>query len=358
MTVRRLEKPVTPGNPANLLVLVPDGHRGQDLGAAGNREIRTPNIDALAGQGVRFSHAYANTTVCTPSRGSMLTGVMPLRHRAVANDLSIRTDIPTIATELRDAGYATGYIGKWHLDGVPRTRFTPPGSRRLGFDALWEAWNCQETAFGARYYRDSDPAVRRYEDYAPFAQAGSATRFMAAHSREPFALFVSWTPPNVQCENVLATYRSRYDRSRLTLRPNVRGPEPGSPEDTSIGPTAPVTDAIIRETLACHYASITAVDEAVGRILRSLERLGLADRTVVVYTSDHGRPVWSHGYNRSELPWEESALVPLVIRAPDKLPAGMVSPVMTGLVDLTPTLLELLGRPPPPDLDGGSWMTN
>ena len=338
--------------PLNLLVVFPDGHRGQDTGLAGNRQVSTPNIDRLGAEGVSFTRAYANSTVCTPSRASMLTGLYPVNHRAIANDLPVRTDVPTIATELGQSGYATGYIGKWHLDGVPRDRFTPPGPRRLGFDDFWEAWNCQEDTFGARYYAD-DPVVRHYEDYAPFAQADAAIRFMETHRRDPFVLFLSWTPPNASCKGLPEEYLRHYDPGALSLRPNVFS--------NAIEPTlgyAPSRNRAkareVREALACHYAYITSLDEALGRVLCALDELDLTERTIVVYTSDHGRPVCSHGYHRSELPYEESSRVPLVIRAPGKLPSGVTTKVLTGLVDLTPTLLDLLGHPVPPDMEGAS----
>ncbi len=341
-----------PDRPMNVVVVFPDGHRGHDLGHVGNRQVMTPNLDRLARESVCFQHAYATSTVCTPSRGSLLTGLHAAHHMAMANELPVRTDVPSIGTELRDHGYATGYIGKWHLDGVPRDRFTPPGPRRLGFDSLWEVWNCQGDTYGARYY-GNDPQARRYEQYAPFAQAASAIQFMETHRSDPFALFVSWTPPNANDSGVPTDYRRLYDPGSLSLRPNVFGAE--------IEPTlghAPADnrdrEAEIRANLACHYAFISSLDEALGRILKAMDRLQLAEQTIVVYTSDHGRPVWSHGYNRSELPYEESSRVPLIVRAPGRLGAGVSSTVLIGLVDLVPTLLDLMGIAAPESMNGKS----
>src|SRR5690242_11433163 len=112
---------------ANLLFLFGDEHRRGAVGCAGNPDVQTPNIDGLATDGAWFSHAYANTPLCTPSRGSLLTGAWPARHRAVECDLPIDPRTPSIANTLNRIGYQCGYVGKWHLGGWPRTRFIPPG---------------------------------------------------------------------------------------------------------------------------------------------------------------------------------------------------------------------------------------
>ncbi len=116
----------------NILFVFADQMRGMAMGCAGNPQVITPNLDRLAAQGTRFSHAYANIPVCGPCRGSLLTGQYPLTHRVVANDLPLPEDAVTVGELFKAAGYRTGYIGKWHLDGIPREKWTPPGPRLLG----------------------------------------------------------------------------------------------------------------------------------------------------------------------------------------------------------------------------------
>ena len=350
------------GRPPNLLFVFSDEMRGADLGHAGNPDAQTPHADRFAATGVSFVNAIANCPVCTPSRGSMLTGRHPLAHHALSNDVPIRTDLPTLGTLLRDAGYATGYIGKWHLDGLPRFRFTPPGPRRLGFDDFWAVWNCHHDYFKGTYYRDT-PEVQRITGYEPFAQTDMAIEFMEQQQTRPFALALSWGPPHGPLELVPDEFRRRVDPAQLTLPPNIDpdtmprwalsiavppwAPEPGVTTRFDGNP-----EQRIRESLACYYAGITALDVCFGRLLDSLERLGLADNTVVVYTSDHGSMHWSHNRIRKQQPWEETIRVPLLIRAPEQLPCGQSSEVLASTVDLLPTVLELLGEPIPASLDG------
>ncbi|MFH0964286.1 MAG: sulfatase [Planctomycetota bacterium] len=350
--------------PRNLLLVLADEMRGGDMGHVGNGDVLTPHTDRLAREGVSFTNAIANCPVCTPSRGSLLTGVHAHRHCALANDMPIRTDLPTLGTVLRDAGYATGYIGKWHLDGLPRDVFTPPGPRRLGFDDTWAVWNCHHDYFNGRYYADT-PEVRRIGGYEPDGQTDLAIEFMERKRGEPFALVLSWGPPHGPLELVPDEYRRMYDPGKITLSPNVR---PDRTDRYTLSVAVPPWEPTegcrtrldgemeerIRESLACYYAAITALDHNLGRLLDALARLGLAENTIVVFTSDHGGMHWSHGRIRKQQPWEESIRVPLVIRAPGRLASGLKTRVLTGMVDLMPTLLDLLGRASPEGLDGSS----
>jgi len=324
--------------PFNLLFIFADQMRGQDMGHSGNPDARTPNMDRLAAEGVTFTNAIANCPVCTPSRGSMLTGLHPLHHGAVANDIPIRPDIPSIGTILRDAGYRTGYIGKWHLDGVPRDRFTPPGPRRLGFDDYWAAWNCHHDYFNGRYFEDT-PEPRSFEGYEPDGQTDLAIRFMERYRNDPFLLVLSWGPPHDPYGKVPDEFLKMYDPVRLTLRPNVAA---GGNEEG------------VRRTIASYYAAITALDANLGRLLAALERLGLAETTAVLFTSDHGDMLWSQGYQKKQKPWEESIRVPLIIRAPGARGNGTACTRIVEFVDIYPTLTDLAGLKPPKGLEGRS----
>ena len=165
-----------------------------DVRCAGNTDVISPNTDRLAAEGIRFTHAYANTPACTPSRAIILTGKYSLSNGTVANDLPLRESEITIGNVLKDAGYRTGYIGKWHLDGIPRDKFTPPGERRQGFD-FWAVWNCSHAYYGAKYFRD-DPTPIKIDGYEPVAQTDLALEFLDADDDRPFCLFLSWGPPH------------------------------------------------------------------------------------------------------------------------------------------------------------------
>jgi len=334
--------------PINLLLIFADQMRGHAVGCAGNAQVRTPNLDRVASEGLLFRNAIANTPVCTPSRGTLLTGLSPIAHGALTNDIGIRTDIPSLGTLLGDAGYRTGYIGKWHLGGVPRDRFIPPGPERLGFDDFWAAWNCHHRYFRAPYHLDTEE-VRFFQGYEPDAQSDLAIGFIERYKDDPFALVVSFGPPHAPYDQVPERFLRMYDPRHLQLRENV----PPEPPD------------ILRsrsEIIAQYYAAVTALDADVGRIMQALERLGLAQRTLVVFTSDHGDMLWSQGMEKKEQPWEESISVPLIMRCPWLFSSPRVTEVLTGIMDIAPTLLDLLrigipigtqGRSVVPFLDAG-----
>jgi len=326
----------------NLLFVFADQMRGMDLGCAGNPEVRTPNLDRLAGEGLRFTHAYANCPVCTPSRASLLTGRYPLTCRVIANDLPLPEEEVTLAEILKEQGYRTGYVGKWHLDGVPRARFTPPGPRRQGFD-YWAVWNCAHDYFNGQVFRDTPDPIS-LPGYEPVGQTDLALEFLQQADDRPFCLFLSWGPPHDPYEQVPDAYKSLYDPLQLTLRPNVRPIQPG-PHDLS-GQRDP------RTTLACYYAHITALDEQFGRLMAFLDEHRLADNTLVVFTSDHGDMLWSQGRMKKQQPWEESISIPFLVRGPGITPTGGCCDLLFSVVDMAPTLLAWMGFPVPEPMEG------
>ena len=328
--------------PPNLLFVFGDQHRGMDMGCAGNAEVWTPHMDRLAAEGASFARAYANCPVCTPSRGSMLTGRYPLSHRACANDLPMPTDQRTIAHVARDAGYRTGYVGKWHLDGVPRDRFTPPGPRRQGFE-FWAAWNCAHAYLRGRLFRD-EPVPVALDGYEPVGQTDLALEFLAADDGRPWCLFLSWGPPHAPYDQVPDSYKALYDETTLTQRPNVR-PEPHEPF-RALG------RGFHPRALADYYAHITALDEQLGRLLDALDASGRTDDTIVVFTSDHGDMLWSHGMQKKEQPFEEAIRIPFLVRWPPRVPAGSAPDALISPVDFAPTLLALMGLAAPDAMEG------
>lgn len=330
-------------SPPNLLFVFADQMRGMDLGCAGNPEVKTPHFDRLAAEGMRFSQAYANCPVCTPSRASLLTGRYPLSCRAIANDLPLPEEEVTLGEILRGHGYRTGYVGKWHLDGVPRARFTPPGPRRQGFD-FWAAWNCAHDYFSGKVFRDT-PEPIPLAGYEPAAQTDLAIEFLSQPDDRPFCLFLSWGPPHDPYEQVPPEYRAIYEGGPpITLRPNVQ-PIPPGPHDLS-GQRDP------RATLSCYYAHITALDEQFGRLLAALEQRHLAENTLVVFTSDHGDMLWSQGRMKKQQPWEESISIPFLLRGPGLVPAGSCCDLLFSVVDMAPSLLGLMGLEVPAAMEG------
>lgn len=326
----------------NLVFVMSDQQSWDMLGCYGNRDIRTPNLDALAAAGVRFNHCVSCSPVCTPYRGILFSGQHPLRTGAIENDLQMLPGRGTYLGEiLRDAGYRTGYYGKWHLYGGDRVRGIPPGPYRYGFDHEFLVNNCTLLFDAPRaYYWDQDGVTRKlYGDWEPYAQTRQAMEFLDRHAGGPFALFLAWHPPhNWGREHegyaAPADLLALYDPAKLTLRPTVT--------DTPK----------VRRGYQGHMAMITSLDRAFGRLMEKLQEKGVAENTIVVFTSDHGDMLWSYGWTQNKGRAEHlSCRVPLLVRWPAKLKPG-VSDLLIGTFDLMPTLLGLLGLPAPQTCQG------
>ncbi len=314
--------------PHNLLVIFGDEMRAHAMGCSGDPNVRTPNMDMLAAEGCRFDRAYTNTPVCTPARAMMLTGLYSTGHGAMINDLPVRTDVPTIARTLGDSGYRCGYVGKWHIAGIPRTKFIPPGPERLGFDDYWAVWNCHHDYLVAKYFLD-EPEPVFADGYEPTVQTELALGFIDDHVENhpdsPFCAFLSWGPPHSPYVPWPPGSEGLYDPAAIELPPNC-----------------PETEEH-RQDLAGYYAHTTALDAELGRILDHLSERGLADDTLVVFTSDHGSMLGSQGHYNKQQPWAESVRIPLIMRAPGLIEEGTTSDLLFGLMDFTPTMLGLLG---------------
>ncbi len=318
----------------NLIILMPDQMRGQAMGVAGNPQVHTPNIDRLARQGLFLPNTFANSPVCSPARATIMTGTYPHRHGLIVNDLRLREDRTTLAELLADAGYATGFVGKWHLDGGRRMPgFVPPGPRRQGFE-FWAANECNHNHFDSIYFHDTDEpvAIKRFEIEVWMDEA---IRFIRKNRDRPFFLWWACGPPH----NPYAApprFEKLYDPARLTMRPNWQ-------EHVRFGS---------REDVARYYAAITAIDEQVGRLMQLLSELKLADDTIVMFTSDHGDMLGSHGSAFKCKPWAESIRVPGIIRFPRRIRPGQRRETLLSHVDFLPTLLSLCGIPLPDHVQG------
>lgn len=348
----------TPGRP-NILVILPDQMRGSAMGIAGDPDVQSPHIDRLAREGILFKRTYANVPVCCPARAILLTGTYPHVNGMVANDLRLRESEITIAEILRDAGYRTGFVGKWHLDGGPREPgFVPPGPRRQGF-GFWAAYECHHQHFLPYYFRDT-PEVILVPKFEPEASCDFAVEFLTAQPRDkPFFLMVQMGPPH-DPYGAPDDYMRRYDPEKITPRKNWR---PGS----EVRPGANAIPAKYRrpdmpggtyvktggkEELAAYCAAITALDDQVGRLLRTLKETGQDENTIILFTSDHGDMLGSHGMRRKRKPHEESAGVPGILRWPARIPKGRTVDTLFSHIDMPATLLGLAGLPVPANFQG------
>lgn len=321
--------------PPNILFVFSDQHRAADLGCYGNAEVRSPRLDRFAAEGLRFENAISNAPLCVPARGGLLTGRYPLRHGAWTNDLPVRPEVPSVAKALGTNGYRTGYFGKWHLGGIPRDQPIEK-ERRLGFEA-WKACNCDH-AYLNSYYDDEENHRHPIEGYDAATYTGFAEEFIrrGAENDRPWAAWLSWGPPHDPYFEVPEEWLRLYADRRLPLRPNV----PGSIVDR-LDLDRHWDRATVEGNLHGYYAHVSALDALFGRLLDALDATGQAENTLVVYTSDHGDQLGSHGWTNKQLPYEESIRVPLLVRGPNV--AKGVSEALIGLTDLPVSLLAHAG---------------
>jgi len=323
----------------NLLFVFSDQQSSDMLGCYGNDQIITPRIDACAAAGVLFRHCVSSCPVCTPYRGMLLSGQHPLGNGCLVNDVQMLPAGRThFAEVLRDAGYQVGYVGKWHLHGGRRDRPVPAGPLRYGFDTEFFTNNCS-LAFSARdaFFWNDDGRRVPLGRWEPDGQTDQALAFIDRHAGRPFALFVSWHPPHDWAGGyeAPANCAPRYDEVRIRLRPGCA--------DTPRS----------RREYRGYMALCTNLDGNFGRLLDKLDELDLAADTLVVYTSDHGDILRSHGIQdwHKSRPEHVSARVPLILRWPGRLPSR-ASETLVGTLDLMPTLLGLLGISAPATCQG------
>jgi arylsulfatase A-like enzyme len=323
----------------NLVYIFADQWRAQDLGYMGNKEVRTPNLDKLSRQSVNFTNAVSTCPVCSPYRASLLTGQYPLTHGVFHNDKPLRPEVTTIAEVYRDAGYQTGYIGKWHVDGHGRESFIPR-ERRQGFD-FWKVLECTHEYNDSKYYGNKD-SLMTWDGYDAFAQTKEAVRYIDEQKKgSPFILFLSWGPPHDPYRYAPEKYKKIYaDLNKLTLRPNV--------PDTF--------QKKARTDLSNYYAQITALDDCMKEILKALHRNKIDENTILVFTSDHGDMLYSHALQKKQKPWDESIRVPFLIRYPEKLgKLNRTVELPISSPDIMPTLLGLSGIKIPETVEGNDF---
>ncbi|WP_414664766.1 sulfatase family protein [Horticoccus sp. 23ND18S-11] len=343
----------------NIILLLPDQMRASAMGVAGNPDVQSPHIDQMAREGIRFKRTYANVPVCCPARAILLTGTYPHVNGMMANDLRLRESETTIAELLRDAGYRTGFVGKWHLDGGPREPgFIPPGPRRQGFE-FWAAYECHHQHFLPYYFRDT-PEMILVRKFEPEASCDFAVEFIKAQpAGRPFFLMMQMGPPH-DPYGAPDEYMKRYDPEKITPPKSWQPNSEIQPARNAIPPRYQRPDlpggSYVRtggkEEIAAYYAAITAIDDQVGRLLQTLKETGQDENTIILFTSDHGDMLGSHGMRRKRKPHEESAGVPGIIRWPAKIPAGRVVDTLFSHVDMPATLLGLAGLTVPKHMQG------
>jgi len=321
-----------------VVFLLADQWRAQATSHAGDPNAKTPNLDQLAQESVNLTNAVSSCPVCSPYRGSLMTGQYPLRHGVFLNDVQLSPEAVSIAKVYKEAGYETAYIGKWHLDGPGRSNFIPR-ERRQGFE-FWKALECTHNYNNSFYYSDENVKLK-WEGYDAIAQTREAQKYIREHPGDkPFLLFVSWGPPHAPYQTAPEKYKQMFRAENIQLRPNV-------PVDANVK---------AKHILAGYYAHIAALDDCVGWVVQTLKDCGLAQETILVFTADHGDMLQSHGMMKKQKPWEESVRVPFLLRYPALLgPKGKEIDMPISTPDIMPTLLGLSELPIPDTVEGSNY---
>jgi uncharacterized sulfatase len=335
---------------------------------AGNPALGTPNIDRLASEGMRFDRAYTCAPVCGPARSAIFTGLYPHTNGVLGNDMAPHADLPTLGQRLQDAGYKTGYIGKWHLDG---SDYFGDGRCPPGWDP--EYW------FDGRNYLESLPdeqaqlLSREMHDPASVAKHGitaefthahrtaeKARAFIEAHREEDFFLVVSIDEPHHPfiCPE---PFVSAFDDFEMEV--------PNAKDDLSTKPRVQqewARHVAGRRTLDIregkhwlkhprYFSCNSYSDHEVGRVVEAIDHH--TPNALVAYTADHGDTFGHHGLDsKGPALYEEIANIPFILRCPSLIEAGSVSPHPVSHIDLAPTVLDFFGIKPPPLLHGESLL--
>ena len=373
----------------NLLLIWTDEQRADTMACYGNSYIQAPNLDRFAAGAFVFEHAYCTQPVCTPSRASILTGLWPHTHGCIQNNTPLPEEHPTLAEMLGSSAggdaYHCAYYGKWHLgdeivaqrgfeewlsieDDIYRPYYSRPEylERRSDYHhyLVRQGYEPNATAKdGARVF-SRDFAAQLPVEHNKAAYLGrEAARFIREQPRDrPWVLSVNFLEPHMPFTGPLDDL---HDPSQVPVGPafgvapatNVARKKQQNAarfRENGFGGLPLKTETDWRLLRARYYGLVTLVDRAVSEILEALEVSGQAENTVVAYTSDHGEMMGDHACLTKGITYEEAIRIPLLIRVPWLSQAQTRIPGRVSLVDLAPTLLELLGQAPPSHVQGVS----
>ncbi|MEW4528720.1 sulfatase-like hydrolase/transferase [Maioricimonas sp. JC845] len=330
----------------NVVLIMTDNHGPWSLGCYGNEDVRTPHIDRLAEEGALFTRAFANNAVCSPTRATVLTGLMPCQHgvhrylgggaaQVGPDAYNMLEEFETIPSLLVDAGYTAGLTGKWHLGGnmEPQEGFT--------------YWITKPHGSSAGFYNQQvieNGEIRREPQYLTELWTDHAVRFIEQNREQPFFLFLAYNGPyglgGAMREPIRNRHRDYYADHDLPSFPRT---EP-QPWNHNYGEW--IGDLQIARKYA---AEVSGIDDGVGRVMETLRKLGLDENTLVIFTADQGLSGGHAGYwgmgdhTRPLTAFDWTMTIPLIIRQPGRIPAGQRIDNLVSNYDLFPTLLSYLG---------------
>lgn len=349
----------------NIVLIVADDWAHMDLGIAGHPLLKTPNLDRLARQGVRFTRAFTPNPICTPSRAALLTGQDCWTNGCYFFGMPIRRESKHFAQILSCAGYETFYTGKWHNDGLPSQRGFSLG-KYIGGGGPGPAGHSKPVVkdFGGGNKRQ----IERF-DSELFTDASVEFLDSRQLNDKPFLLFASymtphdpWTPPG--------KYAAMYEPQAIDLPPNfmprpMNGSKPfryytdwhgENLRDEKQMVPFPRTAEGVRDVRSRYYGTITHDDEQIGRILRKLDEKRLTENTLVIFLADHGISLGAHGISGKQTMYEEGIRLPLIVRYPRLKRGSAENSDLASIIDIFPTVCEAAGINVPDSVEGRSLL--
>jgi len=347
-----------PADRYNLVVIHTDEHNFRTLSCYrrlmdreqalmwGDAVVQTPHIDWIAQHGALCTSFYATTPVCSPSRGALVSGRYPQNTPVTKNNIPLDDEIVTFAELLKRQGYATGYAGKWHLDGTGKPQWAP--QRRFGFAdnrfmfnrGHWKQLEMTQQGPRVKARRNGRPTYSvegaDEQSFTTDFLVDRAVEFIAAHQNDPFCYVVSIPDPHGP-DTVRPPYDTMFQDQQYQTPRTFDKPQEAVPNWAR--PAGRFLD------MSSYYGMVKCIDDNVGKILQTLRDANLLKTTIVVFTADHGDLRGEHHRQNKGVPYEGSAKIPMVIYAPGKISPGTVVHEALGCVDFLPTILSLMDCP-------------
>ena len=363
----------------NLLFIFPDQLRNAAIGINNQDPVHTPNLDKLAQEGVILSNAISSSPLCSPYRGMLMTGKLPYNNKVLTNcnsdrfkyDNTWQKEDVSFSDVLVENGYDAAYVGKLHLvspppiagkDSVIWDAYSPKDERH-GFN-FWYSYGTFDMHNTPHYWINDakEDELSYFNEWSPTHEADVVIDYLKNSSEKtrsndkPFALFWSINPPHPPYQYVPEKYLEDYkDKSleELLVRDNVELDTDAKGLAFHKGATRGRTQ-LAKKHVHDYFAMVTGVDEQIGRVLKTLEEQALDKNTIVIFTSDHGEMMGSHGLMSKNVWYEEAINVPFIIRWPEKIKAGQKDDLLVSPTDIMPTILNMLGITEgiPTNLDG------
>lgn len=347
--------------PRNVVFILSDDHRYDAMGFMGHPLAKTPNMDAMARDGVHLKNAFVTTSLCSPSRASILTGLYTFRHRVIDNQRMVPEGTLFFPQYLQKAGYSTGFVGKWHMGQAN-------DNPRPGFD-YWVSFKGQ-----GKYYPPNDAyTINVNGERVP--QDGYITPLLTRYAinfleqqrdkDEPFFLYLSHKAvhgpftPEPKYDGSLAKEPFTYPKSSELLSNNLKNRPRWLLDQRNSwhGMDFPLhTGSSAESFLRSYCEALRSVDDSIGAVMEQLKKMGIHEETLVIYMGDNGYMFGEHGLIDKRVAYETSSRVPMLMQCPKLFPGGSVVEEVVANIDIAPTVMKVMGLEKSPHMDGQSFL--